>query len=304
MGKTTKHLLCQAMTEPLLIEHSETLAAFAAGAAAAPWLGIDTEFVRDRTYFPRPGLIQIATPESIGLLDPVALTDLSPLARLLNESSAVKIFHAARQDLELFFNLFGAVPRPLFDTQVAAGMVGLASQIGYATLVAELLGRETTATLGRYDWLKRPIATDAIAYAAGDVRHLGDLHAILYRRLAESERSGAFAQAMRQLGSPELYLPDPAAAWQRVRAARRLSGAALARFKALAAWRESRAIGDDRPRQWIVRDAALVAIAKWAPNGGEELARIKSLDKSGLRRYATAITEVLVRTAGESGKEN
>lgn len=285
------------MTDALLIDRGETLAAFVAGAAAAPWLGIDTEFVRDRTYFPRPGLIQVATPESIGLVDPLALADLAPLARLLNESAAIKILHAARQDLELFFHQFGEVPRPLFDTQVAAGMVGLAPQLGYAALVAELLGRETTASLGRYDWLKRPIAPEAVAYAAGDVRYLGDLHEILRRQLAEAERSDAFAQAMLRLGSSDLYLPNPAGAWQRVRAARRLSGAALARFKALAAWRETCAIRENLPRQWIVRDAALVAIAKWAPNGGDQLARIKALDKSALRKRAGAITEVLEQAA-------
>ncbi|MGH8426914.1 MAG: ribonuclease D [Gammaproteobacteria bacterium] len=290
------------MTVPSLIERPAQLEAFVAEALQAPWLGLDTEFVRDRNYFPRAGLIQIATPDAVALVDPVALEDLSALAPLLFATKVEKILHAGRQDLELFVLLFDRVPAPLFDTQTAADLIGLAPQIGYATLVAELLSADTGRSLGRYDWLRRPLAPEALDYAAGDVHYLAVLRDILQPRLATAGKETTFTEAMTHAADPALYRPDPEGAWRRVHAARRLRGNALVRFKALAAWREKQAIAEDRPRQWILRDGPLVAIARNGPCNTEGFAAIHGLNPSARRRYTPEMLAVMA-SAG-AGYEN
>lgn len=276
----------------LLIDRPEALRAFIDRALGSPWLGVDTEFVRDRHYYPRAGLIQIATPKEIGLIDPVRLEDLSLLVPLLLEPRAEKILHAARQDLELLLRLFGEVPTPLFDTQVAAARLGMASQMGYAALAEELLDERPEASLGHYDWLKRPLAPEALTYAAADVRHLRQMRDILTARLGATALLDPFRAAMRDLEDAERYRPQPSRAWRRVRSARRLGGLALDRLKRLAEWREEQAMAEDRPRQWIVRDAALVAIARRAPVSAAELAQISDLGPVARRRYSEALLAV------------
>lgn len=281
------------MPAATLIQRRTALEAFVAASADAPWLGLDTEFVRDRHYFARAGLIQIAAPEAVALVDPVALSDLSPLEPLLFGDATEKILHAGRQDLELLVLLFGRVPAPLFDTQVAAALLGMAPQIGYAALAETLLGAPPGPALGRYDWLKRPLAEDALAYAATDVAHLKGMRDMLGARLAAQERLEAFGAVMRENADPGLYRPRPEAAWRRVRQARRLGGAALARLQRLAAWRERQAMAEDRPRQWIVRDAVLVALARRAPESPAQLAAIEDLRAAARRRYAPALLAAL-----------
>lgn len=291
------------MLPVILIDRRDSLEDFVRGALDAAWLGLDTEFVRDRHYFPRAGLIQIATPGQIALVDPVAIDDLAPLAPLLFDTQAEKILHAARQDFELFEGLFGRVPAPLFDTQVAAAMSGAVEQIGYAALVAELLDTETPPALGRYDWLRRPLSDRAIAYAAGDVQHLDALCALLRTRLTAEQRESDFAAAMRQAENASVYRPDPERSWRRVRQARRLRGKALARLKLLAAWRERRAIAEDRPRQWVVRDGALVAIARLAPRSPRGFDAVDALSPTARRRYVPEILEVLSRCPDEDATQ-
>ncbi|MGH8273305.1 MAG: ribonuclease D [Gammaproteobacteria bacterium] len=276
-----------------LIDRLDELERFAALARVAPWLALDTEFVRDRTYFPRPGLIQIATPEQTALVDPVQLKSLAPLEALLFDSDALKILHAASQDLELFVVLFNRVPQPLFDTQKAAALLDLAPQIGYAALAETLLGAPPGAALGRYNWLKRPLAEQALEYAAEDVAHLGRMRDLLSARLETEGRTAEFAEAMLQNADAERYRPHPERAWKRIRAARKLDDTALSRLKPLAAWREEQAMREDRPRQWILRDNALAALARLAPQSDAELARTDLLRPAEHRRYGAKLIELL-----------
>ncbi len=275
------------------MDRGGSLEACVARSVDAPGRGVDTEFVRDRTYFPRAGLIQIATPEEIALVDPVRLGNLDPLARLLFESEAAKILHAGRQDLELFTVLFDRVPAPLFDTQKAAALVGLAPQIGYAALAETLLGATPGVALGRYDWLARPLADRALGYAAEDVAHLEPMRAILARRLESAGRLAEFDADMRADAGVERYRPHPGEAWQRIRSKHRLDGAALVRLKALARWREQRAMTENRPRQWILRDKALVVLARLAPRTETELARIRLLPPATRRRYGRMLLDLV-----------
>ncbi|MDN5864320.1 MAG: HRDC domain-containing protein [Gammaproteobacteria bacterium] len=281
------------MAIPLLIENTDTLEDFAARALAAPWLGLDTEFVRDRTYFPRAGLIQIATPDEIALVDPVTLSQLLPLAPLLFDSAMPKVLHAATQDMELFFCLFERLPTPVFDTQVAAAQLAFTPQISHAALVGEMLQADTPPALGRYNWLRRPLQAQAIEYAAGDVAHLGALYQRLSAQLEQQDKTAAFDQAMRSVVNPERYRPQPERAWKRIRARRRLDDKALARLKALARWREEQAIRQDLPRQWILRDNLLAVLARQAPRNAAELADIHVLKATSRRRYGRDLLRLI-----------
>lgn len=289
------------MKEPLLIDQPDTLTAFVRDAHGAPWLGLDTEFVRDRQYYPQPGLIQVATPECNALIDPVAITDLTTLDELLCTTPMVKILHAARQDLELFVVLFGRVPTPLYDTQLAATMTDLAPQIGYSALVEELLGIAPGVSLGRYNWLRRPLTAEAVAYAADDVEHLARLRELLDERLIEAGKINAFAAAMREVEDPDRYRPQPETAWKRIRQARRLGETARQRLQRLAAWRERQAMSEDRPRQWVLRDGILVTLARLAPSEFKDLDEISDLSANARRRYGEALLQTLAAEDADGG---
>ncbi len=287
------------MKKLLLIDRPETLAAFAHSAQNAPWLGLDTEFVRDRQYYPQPGLIQVATPTCNALIDPVTLTDLAPLAELLCTTPMVKILHAARQDLELFVQLFARVPTPLYDTQVAATMIELAPQIGYSALAETLLGIAPGLALGRYNWLRRPLNAEAITYAADDVEHLARLHDLLDERLARAGKTAAFTAVMREMEDAEHYRPQPETVWKRIRQARRLGAVPRARLQRLAAWRERQAMAENRPRQWVLRDGILVTLARLAPRSIKDFDEVRDLSANARRRYGQALLETLATEDGE-----
>ncbi|MGA7964575.1 MAG: HRDC domain-containing protein [Gammaproteobacteria bacterium] len=287
------------MKEPLLIDQPDTLAAFVRDAHSAPWLGLDTEFVRDRQYYPQPGLIQVATPDCNALIDPVAITDLTPLAELLCTTSMVKILHAARQDLELFVMLFDRVPAPLYDTQIAATMTDLAAQIGYSALVEELLSIAPGVSLGRYNWLRRPLTAEAVAYAADDVEHLARLRELLDERLVEAGKTNAFAATMREMEDANRYRPQPETVWKRIRQARRLGEAARLRLQRLAAWRERQAMSENRPRQWVLRDGVLVTLARLAPSNFKDLDEVNDLSANARRRYGQSLLETLAAEGGD-----
>jgi len=277
------------MTDVLVIDRRDALEDFVREAVRVSRIGVDTEFVRDRHYFPRAGLIQIAAGDLTGLVDPVALDDLEPLEALLFDPDVEKILHAGRQDLELFVQLFDRVPAPLFDTQVAAAMLELADQIGYAALAEELLQEPPGPALGRYDWLRRPLAAEAIRYAAEDVAHLAAMRDILGSRLEQAHKAGTFAGAMRDAVEADYYRPRPDNAWRRVRQSRRMNGDSLSRLKRLAEWRERQAMHEDRPRQWLVRDGALATIARRAPSSLAEMAEVRDLPAGARRRYGPAM---------------
>lgn len=278
---------------PELITRNSDLQDFVREAASAPWFGLDTEFVRDRHYYPRFGLLQVATSERIVLIDPQALEKSPALPTLLFATPGIKIFHAAYQDLELIAHHYGRVPTPLFDTQAATEHLGHQAQIGYATLVRDRLEAITVDSLGRYDWLKRPLSRTAIRYAADDVRYLGILYSMLSRDLEDSGLTRAFKTVMEARTDVARYLPNPDEAWRRIRAARRLSGAAQERLRRLAAWRERQAMAEDRPRQWLVRDHILMLLARLAPTSLDGLDSIRGLPPAIRHRYGRVLVELL-----------
>lgn len=266
-----------------------------------PWLAIDTEFIRERTYRARLCLVQVASEDDIACIDTLALDSLDPLIERLLDPTVTKVLHAARQDLEIFHDLTGGrVPAPVFDTQLAATLAGFGDQIGYAELVKRLLGVSLDKSQSRTDWSARPLDDEQLRYAADDVRHLREVYTLLRDRLESAGRLEWLEEDFAALADPAQYRSDPDSAWRKVRGANQLRGTQLAVLRALAAWRERQAEAADRPRRWILDDAALLALAKSSPTRREQLGKVRGLGESWIRRHGGDLLE-LIRAAREAG---
>jgi len=263
-----------------LITDSAALADFCGRQQGAEFLTVDTEFMRERTYWPILCLVQVAGPQDAAAIDTLAPgIDLAPLFTLMNDTATLKVFHAARQDLEIFFHLAGAVPEPLFDTQIAAMVCGFGDSVSYETLVRKLAGASLDKASRFTDWAHRPLTERQIEYALGDVIHLRTVYERLQQRLARNGRASWFAEEMAELADAALYRTEPAEAWRRFRLRGRADSRFLGVLRALAGWRETAAQQRDLPRQRVLRDEALIEIAAHAPRSIEALARTRSLGK-------------------------
>ena len=277
----------------LYIDTPEALDALCKRLEGSSWLALDTEFIRERTYRARLCLIQVASPELVACIDPLALPDLEPLGPLLTAPGTVKVLHAAHQDLEIFHQLYGAVPSPVFDTQIAAALLGLGEQMGYGRMVSEMLGVDLEKGHARTDWAQRPLDPEQIGYAADDVRYLGEIYLEQRERLAALSRSDWLDEDFRRLSDPASYAVDPQTQWTRLRGIQHLRGNQLCAAQALAAWREELAQQADRPRRWILADEVLVDVARRMPRNTAALARIRGLPERTLERHGSAILELL-----------
>ena len=263
-----------------LITDSAALARFCLEQKGAGFVAVDTEFMRERTYWPILCLVQVAGPESAAVIDALAPgIDLTPLLALMAEPSILKVFHAPRQDIEIFFNLSGAVPEPLFDTQIAAMVCGFGDAASYETLVSKLARTALDKSSRFTDWANRPLTDRQIRYALADVVHLRTVYEELQQRLALNGRAGWFAQEMAGLADPATYRSDPREAWRRFRLRGRVDPRFFGALRELAAWRELAARQRNLPRGRIMRDEAVVEIAAHTPRTIEALARIRSLGK-------------------------
>jgi ribonuclease D len=263
-----------------LITESAALASFCARQRGAEFITVDTEFMRERTYWPVLCVVQVAGPAEGAAIDALADDiDLTPLLALLNDPATLKVFHAARQDLEIFFHLSGTVPCPLFDTQIAAMVCGFGDSVSYETLVRKLAGAQLDKASRFTDWSHRPLTARQIEYALGDVIHLRTVYERLQQRLAKNGRSSWFAEEMAALADAALYRAEPAEAWRRFRLRGRSDSRFLGVLRALAAWRERAAQQRDLPRGRILRDEALIEIASHAPQNIDALARTRGLGK-------------------------
>jgi len=256
-------------------------------------LALDTEFMRERTYFPQLCLVQVATDADCYLVDPLAGLDLGEFHALLAGPARVKILHAARQDLEVLTLTGGRVPGPVFDTQVAAALLGFAPQAGYAELVARQLGHSLDKAQTRTDWSRRPLTPAQLAYAADDVHHLLALHTQLEAALEAKGRAQWAREEMAGCADPALYRTEPTEAWRRLKGLGRLRPAERAAARALAEWRERRAIESDRPRGWILADEALFALATEAPATTEALERIRGLPPGVVQKRGEELLQLL-----------
>jgi ribonuclease D len=287
------------MSEAKLIQQPGDLETALFRLRGADRLALDTEFMRERTYHPQLCLVQIASATDCVLIDPLAGLDLAPLHALLQERSRLKILHAARQDLEVLLLAGGAVPGPLFDTQVAAALLGMPPQVGYAELVARQLGHSIDKGQTRTDWSRRPLSAAQIAYAADDVRHLLTLQDELQAALTARGRADWVAEETAALENPALYRTDPAAAWKRLKGLNRLRPAEQSAARALADWRERRALESDKPRGWILADEALYAIATRAPSTISELESVAALPPGVVRKRGEELLALLRQAAND-----
>lgn len=265
---------------PTIITDSDALRALCARLATATFVTVDTEFMRESTYYPQLCLIQVAGPDEAACLDPLAEgLDLTPFYDLMRNPGVMKVFHAARQDLEIFALRMGALPAPLFDTQVAAMVCGFGDSVGYDTLVSKITGVAIDKSSRFTDWSCRPLTDKQIRYALADVTHLRDVYRFLRERLDASGRIGWLDQEMAILNDLGIYHTAPEEAWKRLKP-RSSKPRFLAVLAEVAAWREAEAQARDLPRGRILRDEALEEIAAHPPATVTDLARIRGLSKN------------------------
>ena len=262
-----------------LIADSAALDAFCRRQAEAEFVTVDTEFMRDRTYWPVLCLVQVGGPDETVAIDPMAEgIDLAPLFALMADPRVLKVFHAARQDIEIFVNLTGKVPAPIFDTQVAAMVCGFGEAASYETLASKLGGAHIDKSARFTDWSHRPLSERQLRYALADVGPLRLVYEKLAARLKKTGRASWLDEEMAALTDPQLYRLDPAFAWKRLKL-RSNNRRMLALAHGLATWRESTAQKRDLPRNRVLRDESLLEIAAHAPQNADELARTRGLGK-------------------------
>ncbi|MEM6305925.1 MAG: ribonuclease D [Pseudomonadota bacterium] len=282
------------------ITTTEELAAFCAQASEAPYVTVDTEFLRERTYYAKLCLVQLALPgedeSDAVLVDPLAEgLSLEPLYALFRDAGVVKVFHAARQDLEIFFVDGGVIPTPLFDTQVAAMVCGFGDQVGYETLVRRITRGGVDKSSRFTDWSRRPLSAAQKKYALADVTHLRQIYEHLAQKLEETGRTKWVTEELETLTNPETYVTRPEEAWMRVKT-RTNSGRFLAIVRELAAFRETYAQDRDVPRNRVFKDDALSELASLKPRNGEELGRARLLLREARKgAIAEGILEAVAR---------
>jgi len=259
----------------------------------APAVGIDTEFMREKTYFARLCLIQLGTDDIAAIVDPLALTDLSPLCELLEDESVVKILHAGGQDLEILSRLCGGRIAPVFDTQVAATLAGLPQQVGYGALVQEILDVRLDKGDSYTDWARRPLSDTQVEYALNDVRYLPEIHRRLLSTLKSENRLSWLAADFAHMEDPDTYVVVPEEQWRRVKRISSLNRRQLGVAREVAAWRELEAMRRDVPKRWVLGDESVVEVARRAPVTPEELRSIRGVpDKVGRQAVAGLLDAV------------
>jgi ribonuclease D len=286
-------------SQPVLITETEALAALCERLRTETFVTVDTEFMRERTYWPELCLVQLASDAEVALVDTLAPgLDLAPLGALLADPAVLKVFHAARQDVEIFLLKFGAVPAPLFDTQVAAMVAGYGDQVSYDGLCRSLAGTQIDKAHRFSDWSARPLSAAQMAYAAADVTHLRRIYRALDEKLRREGRLAWVAEEMAALTDPATYRLDPETAWERLRPRtgnRRFLGV----LRSVAAWREREAQRINIPRQRLVKDETLLEIAATMPETVADLSRARGISEG----FAKGRSGAGLLAAVKAGKE-
>jgi len=262
-----------------MIATSEELRDLCGRLAQAEYIAVDTEFLRDKTYWPQLCLVQVAGPDDAHAVDPLAQDmDLRPLFELMSDHKVLKVFHAARQDVEIFFQLTSSIPTPLFDTQVAAMVCGFGESVGYETLASKLAGAHIDKSSRFTDWSRRPLTDRQLQYALSDVIYLRRVYDRLLRKLQKNGRMEWLSEELATLTDPATYRLEPDEAWLRLKP-RSADPRFLAVLRELATWRESEAQRRNVPRNRILRDEALLEVAAHPPKSVGDLARLRAFGK-------------------------
>ena len=278
------------------INKAEQLDALCQQISNQPWIALDTEFLREKTYYPKFCLLQIASPDWVACVDPLTISDLKPLLDAIYNPQIVKVLHACRQDLEIFYQITGKIPGPIFDTQIAAPLLGFQENPGYAMLVSSFLNINLNKAHTRTDWSERPLSADQIQYAADDVIYLCKIYTLMCGQLEKLGRRDWLDSDFALLNNPELYQLSPENAWLKVRGKNKLTGKQLSIMQALTEWRERTAQEENKPRSWLLSDDLLMELAKLQPVTVAELAKIRNINERSVNRYGKVLCE-LVETA-------
>ena len=276
----------------MYISTPQDLAEFCERAAAFDAVAVDTEFLRERTYRPRLCLIQVATPKECVAIDPLAIDDLGALAQLMRNRRVMKVFHACGQDLEVLFHALGTLPKPIFDTQVAAAFLGQRVQSSYNELVRTYCGVNLPKADSLTDWSRRPLAPSQLEYALDDVRYLIQAYARVSRELEDKGRLRWVASELAPLTDPDHYVVDRFAMYKRVKRVASLTRHQLALARELAAWREARAEKTNVPRKWVMADETLLAVCKRAPQSVADLRCVRGTEQLTDRDAEMAVAAV------------
>ena len=271
------------------IETTEALEDFCKKIENSPFITIDTEFLRERTYYAKLALIQIANSEVCVCIDPLSGISLDALKPVFQNSQITKVMHACSQDLEILFQLFGELPQPIFDTQIASAILGYGAQISYAQLVDTVLDLKIDKTQTRTDWTKRPLSNKQIEYAENDVKYLAQIYPIMLDTLEKSGKSDWLMDDFLSLADPEKYIVKTEDSWRRVKGNNKLNKNRLIFLMMLASWREKAAMKEDKPRKHILQDDALITIARIKPDKIDKLYGFRELNESKIRRYESEI---------------
>lgn len=291
------------MTDYSFIDSSAALQQACTSLAGVDYITVDTEFLRDRTYWPVLCLIQVAGPKDAFIIDPMAKNmDLAPFLAVLNNPKILKVFHAARQDIEIFYQLTGAVPHPIFDTQIAAMVCGFGDQVGYQTLAAQFTNIQIDKTSRFTDWARRPLSKKQLDYAISDVTHLRVIYEKLQKELTNNKRVEWLEEEMAILTSPDTYDSNPDEMWKKIRT-RSHKPRFLARVKEVAAWRERQAQKTDIPRTRLLKDEAILGLAAENPKNVAELQAIRMMAKNFNTHFAQDVLDALKRANDLPEKE-
>lgn len=276
----------------MYISTYEELSAFCERAARFDAIAVDTEFLRERTYHPRLCLVQVATPDECVVIDVIAIDNLAPLAILMRDEGTVKVFHACSQDMEVLNYTLGALPAPIFDTQVAVAFLGERMQASYNGMVHAFCGVTLTKSESLTDWSRRPLTPEQIEYALDDVRYLIKAYDVIMERLDKSGRASWVLDEIKPLTDRSHYVVDRRVAFKRVKRVNSLTRRQLAVARELAAWREARAEYSNIPRKWLMSDEVLIALSKRPPHDAASLRRVRGTEQLSDADVAGALSVI------------
>ncbi len=278
-----------------LIDSKDALDQLCARLGNKPWFAIDTEFLREKTYHPRLCLVQVASDDEIACIDPLAIDDLGSLKKLLTDPNVIKVFHSASQDMETLLHELGVLPTPIFDTQIAAGLLGQGDQTGYATLVEQLLDVKLPKTQTRTDWSRRPLSANQLRYAADDVVYLRQIYPLQAELLQQRGRLEWVLEDSAALSIAEKYQPQASTVLRRVRGQHQLPLRTRAIIRELALWREQQAARRNLPRKWVLSDNAILDMAQHPPKSFNQLKSIDSIPAKTANRHGKALLKIIER---------
>lgn len=280
-------------SEYLLIDTASDLKKFCDSISRQDYIVVDTEFLREKTYYPELCLVQLKQRERLACVDTLAIDDLSALRDLMLDETLTKVFHAASQDMEIFVMLFKQAPAPVFDTQVAAPLLGHQDQIGYANLVKAVLNINLGKAHTRADWTRRPLPEQQLQYALDDVIHLETIYLNLQQQLEEKGRLHWLNDTFAEISDSKKYDRPASQQWQRLRAASQMKGQQLATLQALAEWRELQARERNKPKNWVLKDDAITDLAKQRPTSRAELSHVRSVTKPIVDKLGDKLVAVI-----------